>query len=152
MPAEKKPASAEETESRIDEDAGSEEGEEEAAAQDQAKEGDKPQQDATSSFFIVGIGASAGGLEALTALLSNIKLDCMAFVVVQHLAPKHESFLPALLSRTSNIKVLPAADGTQVEPNKVYVIPPNSDLAILQGVLHVMTPPRAMTPHGPHLP
>jgi len=76
----------------------------------------------------------------------------MAFVVVQHLAPKHESFLPALLSRTSNIKVIAAADGTHVEPNKVYVIPPNSDLAILQGVLHVMSPPRTATPHGPHLP
>jgi len=108
--------------------------------------------DTGSIFFIVGIGASAGGLEALTALLSNIKLDSMAFVVVQHLAPKHESFLPALLSRTSNIKVIAATDGTHVEPNQVYVIPPNSDLAILQGVLHVMTPPRASTPHGPHLP
>jgi two-component system CheB/CheR fusion protein len=113
---------------------------------------DSARADGAPGFFIVGIGASAGGLEALTALLSNIKLDCMAFVVVQHLAPKHESFLPALLSRTSNIKVLAAADGTQVEPNKVYVIPPNSDLAILQGVLHVMSPPRTATPHGPHLP
>src|SRR4029077_2048837 len=103
-------------------------------------------------FFIVGIGASAGGLEALTALLSNIKLDSMAFVVVQHLAPKHESFLPALLARTSNIEVVAVADGTQVQPNKVYVIPPNSDLAVLQGVLHVMTPPLATTQHGPHLP
>jgi two-component system CheB/CheR fusion protein len=121
-----------------------------------ADQGQPPPDDADrqadNSFFIVGIGASAGGFEALTALLSNIKLDSMAFVVVQHLAPKHESFLPALLSRTSNIKVAAAADGTKVEPNKVYVIPPNSDLAVLQGVLHVMTPARAATSHGPHLP
>ena len=104
------------------------------------------------SFFIVGVGASAGGLEALTALLSSVKLDGMAFVVVQHLAPRHESLLPALLARTTSIAVVAAEDGMQVEPNQVYVIPPNSDLAILQGVLHVMTPPRAAAPHGPHLP
>ncbi len=128
--------------------------EDEAASEEEhprSEDVDK-QPDSPAGFFTVGIGASAGGLEALTALLSNIKLDSMAFVVVQHLAPKHESFLPALLSRTSNIKVIAAADGTHVEPNKVYVIPPNSDLAILQGVLHVMSPPRTATPHGPHLP
>ena len=76
----------------------------------------------------------------------------MAFVVVQHLAPRHESLLPALLARTSNIDVVAAVDGMRVEPNQVYVIPPNADLAILQGVLHVMTPPRSAVPHGPHLP
>src|SRR5437762_4656344 len=105
-------------------------------------------------FFIVGVGASAGGLEALSALLKHIKLDDMAFVVVQHLAPKHESFLPALLARVSNIKVEVAADGTQVEPNHVYVIPPNADLAILRGVLQVMSPPQCGSGHGPgpHLP
>jgi chemotaxis response regulator CheB len=81
------------------------------------EEGKKDQ--AASDFFIVGIGASAGGLEALTALLSSVKLDCMAFVVIQHLAPKHESFLPALLSRTSNVNVVAAADGTRVEANRV---------------------------------
>jgi two-component system CheB/CheR fusion protein len=106
----------------------------------------------TSSFFIVGIGASAGGLEALSSLLSNVRLDTMAFVVVQHLAPRHDSLLPALLGRTTNITVVGAEDGMHVEPNKVYVIPPNADLAILEGVLHVMTPPRTAIPHGPHLP
>ena len=101
---------------------------------------------------IVGIGASAGGLEALSALLKNVALDSMAFVVVQHLAPKHESFLPALLSRVSNIKVDVAADGTAVQPNRVYVIPPNADLAVLRGVLHVMTPPHDDGGHGSHRP
>src|SRR5687768_9128665 len=94
-----------------------------------------------AKFFIVGVGASAGGLEALSALLSSVKRDCMAFVVVQHLAPRHDSLLPALLARASNIAVVAAEDGMHVEPNKVYVIPPNADLAILEGVLHVMTPP-----------
>jgi two-component system CheB/CheR fusion protein len=153
MPADKKPRStSDDPESGIPEES------DEDAADVASGEGAGPasetgkQADDASSFFIVGIGASAGGLEALTALLGNIKLDCMAFVVVQHLAPKHESFLPALLSRTSNIKVVAAVDGTQVEPNKVYVIPPNSDLAILQGMLHVMSPPRTGGVHGPHLP
>ena len=105
-----------------------------------------------AGFFIVGIGASAGGLEALSQLLKTVKLDCMAFVVVQHLAPRHESFLPALLARVSNISVELAADGTKIEANRVYVIPPNSDLAILRGVLHVITPPHSATVHGAHLP
>ena len=105
------------------------------------------------SHFIVGVGASAGGLEALNGLLSHVKLDSMAFVVVQHLAPRYESLLPALLGRNSNIKVVAAEDGTPVEANKVYVIPPNADLAILEGVLHVMSPPRSIThTSGPHLP
>ena len=94
------------------------------------------------SFFIVGVGASAGGFEALTALLAKAQLDRMAFVIVQHLAPKHESLLPALLSRISNVEVVAATDGTKVEAHHIYVIPPNADLAILQGVLHVMTPQR----------
>ena len=105
-----------------------------------------------AKFFIVGVGASAGGLEALSALLSSVKLDDMAFVVVQHLAPRHDSLLPALLARATSTAVVAAEDGMHVEPNKVYVIPPNSDLAILEGVLHVMTPPRTAIPHGPHLP
>src|SRR4029078_4604744 len=99
-------------------------------------------------FFIVGLGGSARGLAALGALLKNVALDSMAFVVVQHLAPKHESFLPALLSRVSNIKVDVAADGTAVQPNRVYVIPPNADLAVLRGVLHVMTAPHDDRAHA----
>ena len=106
----------------------------------------------TSKFFIVGVGASAGGLEALTGLLAKARLDRMAIVMVQHLAPKHESLLPTLLSRISTVEVVAATDGTKVAPNHVYVIPPNADLAILQGTLHVMTPQRIPLPHGPHLP
>jgi two-component system, chemotaxis family, CheB/CheR fusion protein len=101
-----------------------------------------------SKFFIVGIGASAGGLEALESLLKHVQLDGMAFVVVQHLAPQQESLLPTLLSRASHISVHPAQSGMRVEPNNIYVIPPNADLAILEGVLHLMTPPA----HGIRLP
>ncbi len=112
---------------------------------------DEPEQhDQPSKFFIVGVGASAGGLEALTAFLKGLALDSMAVVIVQHLAPKHESLLPTLLSRWSEAKVLAVEDGMPVEPGRVYVIPPNADLAILQGVLHLMTPIGGT--HRPHLP
>jgi two-component system CheB/CheR fusion protein len=110
--------------------------------------GEPDEEKADSKFFIVGIGASAGGLEALESLLKQVQLDGMAFVVVQHLAPQQESVLPALLSRASHISVHAARDGMKVEPNNIYVIPPNADLAILEGVLHLMTPPA----HGIRLP
>jgi two-component system, chemotaxis family, CheB/CheR fusion protein len=80
---------------------------------------------------IVGIGASAGGLNAYTALLSALKPDTgMAFVVVQHLAADHDSFLATLLSRVTQMPVLEVQDGPRVEPNTIYVIPPNRTLSI----------------------
>src|SRR5713101_6862353 len=66
-------------------------------------------------FLVVGIGASAGGLEALEALIRHLKCDNMAFVVVQHLARTHESALPALLARASKLPVATATNGTKVE-------------------------------------
>ncbi len=100
--------------------------------------------------IIVGVGASAGGLEALAALISNLVLDSMSFVVVQHLSPDYESALPTLLSRSSrNIPVVAASDGLKVEANHVYVIPPNADLGILHGVLQVITPPALPHPRLP---
>ncbi len=94
--------------------------------------------DRASDFFIVGIGASAGGLEALGEFLSGVSLDNMAFVVVQHLSPKHASVLSTLLARTTPLSVVTITDGMRIERNRVYVIPPNADLAILRGVLHLM--------------
>src|SRR5258705_467720 len=91
-------------------------------------------------FFVVGIGASAGGLEALSELVKHAPLDKMALVVVQHLAPHHESILPQLLARSTKVEVLAAADGMPAEPNHVYVIPPNSDLAVLHGILRLVPP------------
>jgi len=127
-----------------------------ATGGDASDEGEPPEDRDESRngprFFIVGIGASAGGLEALSALLKHVSLDNMAFVVVQHLAPQHESLLPALLARVTNIKVEVAADGTEVERNHVYVIPPNADLEISRGVLHVMSRPQNQVGHGSHSP
>jgi two-component system, chemotaxis family, CheB/CheR fusion protein len=87
---------------------------------------------------IVGIGASAGGLEAFTELLGAIPIDTgMAFVLVQHLEPKHESVLTALLGRATKMPVHEAREGMHMEPNHVYVIPANADLSILDSLLHI---------------
>jgi len=103
----------------------------------------------TDKLFVAGIGASAGGLEALGELVKHVPMDHMAFVVVQHLAPHHESFLTQLLSRTSKIQVQTVTDGTMVAPHHVYVIPPNTDLGILQGVLHLIPPKGGDRPQQP---
>ncbi len=90
-------------------------------------------------FPIVGIGASAGGLEALEELLDNMPVDTgMAFVVVTHQHPGHQSLLPELLSKETEMPVVEAVDGTKLEPNHVYVGPPGGNLAILNGTVHRM--------------
>jgi two-component system CheB/CheR fusion protein len=90
---------------------------------------------------IVGVGASAGGLEAFTELLNHLPDDTgMAFVLVQHLDPKHDSHLTELLSKESRMPVSEVKGETPVEPNHVYVIPPRCNLGVSAGVLH--TPPR----------
>jgi two-component system CheB/CheR fusion protein len=100
------------------------------------------------SFPIVGVGASAGGLEAFTELLESLPLDTgMAFVLVQHLDPQHESALPQLLSRVTSLPVHEITHGLQVEANHVYVIPPNTDLSIVRGVLRLRPRSAARVPH-----
>lgn len=102
------------------------------------------------SFPIVGIGASAGGLEAFTQLLGALPLDTgLAIVLVQHLDPKHESMLTALLSHATPLPIHEARDGMRLEANHVYVIPPNTNLAVLHGRLSLM--PR-IEARGQHLP
>ena len=92
-------------------------------------------------FPIVGIGCSAGGLEALEDFLSRVPYPCnMAFVVIQHLDPDHASALPELLQRVTSMPVVEAAQHTTVESGSVYIIPPNKDLSILHGVLHLLEP------------
>ena len=89
----------------------------------------------TAVFPVVGIGASAGGLEAFTALMKALPPDTgMAFVLVQHMDPKRESLLYQLLSKATAMPVAQVADRTRLEPNRVYVIPPNKDLAIDRGL------------------
>jgi two-component system, chemotaxis family, CheB/CheR fusion protein len=87
---------------------------------------------------VVGIGASAGGLEAFTQLLSHLPINTgMAFVLVQHLDPSQKSLLSEILSRTTQMPVREVQDGMMVEPNHVYVIPPNTMMTSAQGVLHL---------------
>lgn len=99
-------------------------------------------------FPIVGIGASAGGLEAFTQLLQNLPNDTgMAFVLVQHLDPDHESALTQLLSRTASMTVSEVTDGMVVAPNRVYVIPPNACMEIAKGVLKLRPRDKASGAH-----
>jgi len=92
-------------------------------------------------FPIVGIGASAGGLEALEQFFLNMPKDSgMAFVVVQHLDPTHVGIMPELLQRTTPMKVIQVTDNLVVKPNHVYVLPPNKSMAILNGRLHLFEP------------
>jgi two-component system CheB/CheR fusion protein len=101
-------------------------------------------------FPIVGVGASAGGLEAFRQLLQNLPVDTgAAFVLVQHLSSTHESILPALLARSTAMPVAETRDGVRIEPDHVYVIPADMDLAIGDGHLQLL--PRARPP-GQHMP
>jgi two-component system CheB/CheR fusion protein len=101
-----------------------------------------------ASFPIVGIGASAGGLEAFSLLLKHLPLDTgMGFVLVQHLDPEHDSALTQLLGRATSLPVEEVTNNLRVEPNHVYVIPPNSNLSIEAGVLRLLPRPKTHAPH-----
>lgn len=92
-----------------------------------------------STFPIVGIGASAGGLEAITELLKFLPVDIgMALVLVQHLAPGRDSMMCELLARETKLEVSEVTDGVQVNPNHLYIIPPNTNLGIIHNTLHLM--------------
>ncbi len=102
------------------------------------------------SFPIVGIGASAGGLEALVQFFEQVPPDCgMAFAVVQHLDPTQKGMMPELLQRSTSMKVTQVTDRIRVRPGRVYVIPPNRDLSLLHGTLHLLVP---AAPRGLRLP
>src|SRR4029077_9161454 len=95
----------------------------------------KSSERARQAFPIVGVGASAGGLEAFTHLLKQLPLDTgLGFVLVQHLDPQHESALSQLLARATLMPVREVTNNLRVEANHVYIIPPNAILCIAQGV------------------
>jgi len=92
-------------------------------------------------FFIVAIGASAGGLEALEQFLANVPENSgMAYVVIQHLDPTQKGMLPELLQRVSGMQVFQVKDHMAVKPNCVYVIPPNKSMSILKRILYLFDP------------
>ena len=101
---------------------------------------------AGQGFPIVGIGASAGGLAAFEAFFKGMPADVdpgMAFVLVQHLAPDHKSILTDLIRRYTRMQVFEVEDGMAVYPNCTYIIPPNRDMAFLNGVLQLLEPAAA---------
>ena len=112
-----------------------------------------PEADATGARFpVVGIGASAGGLAAFEAFFSAMPANAdpgMAFVLVQHLAPDHKSILSDLIRRYTRMQVFQVEDGMVVQPNCAYIIPPNCDMAFLNGALQLLEP---SAPRGQRLP
>ncbi|HEY2969178.1 MAG TPA: chemotaxis protein CheB [Casimicrobiaceae bacterium] len=122
--------------------------EEKAGTADTPESAANPPQSA--AFAVVGIGASAGGLEAASQLLAHLPDDTgMAFVFIQHLDPKHESNLERILAKATPIPVQEATHGLAVQPNHVYLIPRNTTMTIAGGLLQLK--PRGEG-RGPHLP
>jgi two-component system CheB/CheR fusion protein len=107
---------------------------------------------ATGTFPVVGMGASAGGLAAFEAFFSGISPALkpnMAFILIQHLAPDHKSLLPELLQRSTSMPVVEVENGMPIQPGCVYIIPPNYNMALMNGTLQLF----ALSLHkGLHLP
>ena len=118
-----------------------------ASAKAKAKKSAAPRDE---SFPILGLGASAGGLEALKQFFEAMPPDSgMAFLVLTHLDPDHTSILPELVQRYTSMEVKAAEDKTKVSPNRVYVAPPNKDMALLKGEILLLDPE---SPRGHRLP
>ena len=114
------------------------------------KSGKAPGAPSGGRFPLLGLGASAGGLEALQQFFAAMPPDSgMAFLVVVHLDPDHVSILPDLIQRQTAMVVQAASDQTEARPNRVYVSPPNKDLALLKGKILLLDPE---SPRGHRLP
>ena len=109
-----------------------------------------PDLPAAGAFPVVGIGASAGGLEAIDAFLRAVPPRCgMAFIVVQHLDPTRKGMLAELLQRVTPLPVVQIQEGMRIEPDHIYVIPPNANLSVTRGVMRLLAPD---APRGLRLP
>ncbi len=115
-----------------------------------SENGTQAAEPATGAFPIVGIGASAGGLEAFEQFFRHVSPDSgMAFVLVQHLDPEHASLLAEILQRSTTMPVVEATDQMTALPNRVHVIPPNCDMTIFHGALQLGVPEQ---PRGQRMP
>ncbi|MGH9616631.1 MAG: chemotaxis protein CheB [Acidobacteriaceae bacterium] len=113
------------------------------------KNPDRQSAPSPDSFPIVAIGASAGGLEAYTEFFRALPADTgMGFVLIQHLDPSHHSMLTEIIAKTTKMPVEEVRSGVAIQPNRVYVIPPNSKMAIADCVFQLS--PRGKAP-GQHL-
>jgi two-component system CheB/CheR fusion protein len=107
-------------------------------SQDPSRDGPDPQ---ARSFFVVGIGASAGGVSALRQFFSHVEPQSdVAFVVIQRLSPQHESNLPALLQSQTTVPVTQVNEEVRLEPNHIYVIPPSKYLILADGRVRLTEP------------
>ena len=103
--------------------------------------------DADTRPFIIGIGASAGGLEALSQLFPNLPKNLgLTYVVVQHLSPTYRSMMAQLLSRETTMLVRDIEDGTKPEPNTVYITPPNRNVTLNGGCFRLVVPAKESLP------
>src|SRR5713101_1705135 len=99
-------------------------------------------------FFVVGIGASAGGITALRQFFSRVTPDArMAYVVILHLSPQHESNLPSLIQGTTEIPVTQVTETVNVVPNHIYVVPPSKYLVMMDGKIRLAEPERSRGAH-----
>jgi two-component system CheB/CheR fusion protein len=105
---------------------------------------------AQEGHVIIGMGASAGGLDALMRFFAHCPVDTgFAFVIVQHMSPTREGILPELIQIETEMPVVTITDGLKTEPNSVYVIPPGVELSVLRGVLHLLKPEVGSNPKLP---
>jgi two-component system CheB/CheR fusion protein len=103
-----------------------------------------------NKFPVVGIGSSAGGLEAFEAFIKAMPEDSgIAFILVAHLDPSHVSILPEIIQRKTRMKVSQIVDDMRIVPNQIFIIPPNKDLALLNGRMQLL---EVKEPRGVHLP
>ncbi|HTU36216.1 MAG TPA: chemotaxis protein CheB [Candidatus Acidoferrum sp.] len=119
-----------------------------ARKKDERSDGDSPRTPSGDDLLIAAIGASAGGIESFSDLLSQLPADSgMAFVLIQHLDPKHDSALTHVLAKKSNMPVKEVTDGMRVEGNRVYVIPPNARMSISNHTLSLSPRGESATSH-----
>ncbi|MEN6293496.1 MAG: CheR family methyltransferase, partial [Methanobacterium sp.] len=120
------------------------------AGQDKNESKINPKENESRKFPVVGIGASAGGLEALGKMFSNMPVDSgAAFILIQHLDPSRKSSMVELLARYTDMEVIEIKEGMHIQPNKLYITPPNKNVGIIKGVLHLSVPKE---PHGLRMP
>lgn len=102
----------------------------------------------SSDLFIIGVGSSAGGLEALQEFLSHLpsQLDNFAIIIAQHLSPTYKSLLDQLLGRETHLQVVKAENNMFLESGKVYITPPDSDITIHNNFIHLTKPKSSIGP------
>lgn len=112
-----------------------------AALMDKDIQSSKKKENPADNLFWVGIGASAGGLEALRSLVQHLPENApLTYIIAQHLSPQHRSMLPQLIERETSLSVMEVKDGMIPKANVVYITPPSKDVIVSNGKLHLRKP------------